>query len=60
MSDARAILRKKMHDDFAGLKRIAIESLELRGYEVLGKTTSQIRQILRKRPTKSPHKPLVP
>lgn len=59
MSDARAISRKKMQDDLAGLKRLAIENLERRGYEVLGKTTSQIRQILRRRPTKSPCKPLV-
>ncbi len=54
MLDERALLRKKMHDEFADLKRSAIAELERRGYEVRGKTTFQIRQILKRRPTKSP------
>jgi hypothetical protein len=53
MSDDRAVLRKKLEDDLASLKRSAIAELEHRGYEVRGKTTSQIRQILKRRPTKS-------
>ncbi len=54
MSDERAVLRTKMQDDLASLKRSAIAELEHRGYEVRGKTTSQIQQILKRRPTKSP------
>jgi len=52
MSDDRAVLRKKMQEKLAGLKSSAIAELEHRGYEVRGKTTAQIRQILKRRPTK--------
>ena len=41
--------RKKTLEE---LKRQAIAELERRGYEVRGKTPAQIRQILRRRPTK--------
>ena len=34
------------------LKREAIAELERRGYDVRGRTPGQIRQILRRRPTK--------
>jgi hypothetical protein len=34
------------------LKDIAITALERRGYELRGKTTSQIREVLRHHPTK--------
>ncbi len=54
MSDARAALRKKKHETLVGLKSSAIAELEHRGYEVRGKTTAQIRQILRRHPTKPP------
>lgn len=54
MLDERAALRKKTQDELANLKRLAIAELEHRGYEVRGKTTSQIRQILKRRPAKSP------
>ena len=54
MSDDRAVLRKKMQDELVELKSSAIAELEQRGYEVRGKTTSQIRQILKRHPTKSP------
>ena len=54
MADDRGVLRKKMQDELVDLKRSAITELEHRGYEVRGKTTSQIRQILKRRPTKSP------
>jgi hypothetical protein len=52
MSDDRAVLRKKIQEKLAGLKSSAIAELEHRGYEVRGKTTAQIRQILKRRPTK--------
>jgi len=54
MSDDRAVLRKKMQEKLAELKSSAIADLEHRGYEVRGKTTTQIRQILKRHPTKSP------
>jgi hypothetical protein len=54
MSDDRAVLRKKKQEKLAGLKSLAIAALEDRGYEVRGKTTSQIRQILKRHPTKPP------
>jgi hypothetical protein len=54
MSDDRAVLRKKMQDELVDLKSSAIAELERRGYEVRGKTTSQIRQILKRHPTKTP------
>jgi hypothetical protein len=41
--------RKKTLEE---LKREAIAELERRGYDVRGKTPAQIRQILRRRPTK--------
>lgn len=53
MSDDRVVLRKKMQDELVNLKSSAIAELEHRGYEVRGKTTSQIRQILKRHPTKS-------
>jgi len=54
MSDDRAVLRKKMQDELVELKSSAIADLEHRGYEVRGKTTTQIRQILKRHPTKTP------
>jgi hypothetical protein len=54
MSDDRTASRQKMRDELVELKRSAIAELEHRGYEVRGKTTSQIKQILRRHPTKSP------
>lgn len=52
MSDDRAVLRKKMQQELAELKSSAIAELELRGYQVRGKTPAQIRQILKRHPTK--------
>jgi hypothetical protein len=52
MSDDIAVLRKKMQDELVDLKSSAIAELEYRGYEVRGKTTAQIRQILKRHPTK--------
>jgi len=54
MPNDRAALCKTMLAELAALKRSASADLENRGYEVSGKTTSQIRQILKRRPTKSP------
>jgi hypothetical protein len=54
MSDDRTAPRKKMQDELAELKSSAIADLEHRGYEVRGKTTTQIRQILKRHPTKTP------
>ena len=52
MSIDRTVQRKKMREELAELKNAAITKLERRGYEVRGKTPAQIRQILKRRPTK--------
>jgi hypothetical protein len=54
MSDNRIALRKRKREKLVSLKAIAITALERRGYEVRGKTTSQIREVLRHQPTKPP------
>jgi len=54
MSNDRTMLRKEMKDKMQELKSSAIADLERRGYEIRGKTTTQIRQILKRRPTKAP------
>jgi hypothetical protein len=50
MADCRAIPCKKTLEE---LKSEALVRLERRGYEVRGKTPNQIRQSLKRRPTKS-------
>ena len=50
----RAALRRKKQNELACLKSAAIARLEQRGFEVLGKNTTQIRQILKRHPTKLP------
>lgn len=52
MNDKRTVQRKKLREELAGLKNAALAELERRGYEVRGKTPVQIRQILRRRPSK--------
>lgn len=52
MPDARARHRRIKKEELAELKDTAIANLERRGYEVRGKTPAQIRQILRRHPTK--------
>ena len=52
MVDDRAVRRNKIREKLAELKSAAIADLERRGYEVRGKTPSQIRQILKRRPSK--------
>lgn len=52
MPDARAALRRAKQKELAVLKDEALAALERRGYEVRGKTTSQIREVLRRHPTK--------
>jgi hypothetical protein len=49
MTDDPSIPRKKTPGE---LKNAAIAQLERRGYDVRGKTPAQIRQILKRRPTK--------
>ena len=56
MPEVRAIARKKMRDDMTELKNSAIAELENRGYAVRGKTTAQIRKIIKRRPTLVTHK----
>jgi hypothetical protein len=51
ISNHRAALRTKRQKELAGLKSSAIAALEQRGYEVRGKTTAQIRLILKRHPT---------
>ena len=49
MADGSTILRKKTVEE---LKSDALAELERLGYDVRGKTPTQIRQILKRRPTK--------
>ena len=51
MSANPAALPISKKDEWAALKNSAITELEHRGYEVRGKTTTQIRRILRRPPT---------
>jgi len=44
--------RKKLRDELAKLRAAAIAELERRGYDVRGKTATQIRQLLKRRPSK--------
>lgn len=52
MPDERTRHRRIKKEELAELKDTAIAKLERRGYEVRGKTPAQIRQILRRHPTK--------
>ena len=49
MADDRVMLRRKA---FKEIRSAALAELERRGYEVRGKTPAQIRQVLKRRPTK--------
>ena len=49
MADDRIMLRRKAFNE---IRSAALAELERRGYEVRGKTPAQIRQILKRRPTK--------
>jgi hypothetical protein len=49
MADDPVVLRKKALDE---LKSAAFTELERRGYDVRGKTSAQIRLILKRRPSK--------
>ena len=44
--------QKKIREELAELRNEAITKLELRGYDVRGKTPDQIRRILTRRPAK--------
>ena len=44
--------QKKIREELAELRNEAITKLELRGYDVRGKTPGQIWRILRRRPAK--------
>jgi hypothetical protein len=52
MADDCVLRRKEKREKFAELKSSALAELERKGYEVRGKTPAQIRQILRRRPSK--------
>ena len=52
VDDKCAVRRSKMREELAELKSAAIAELERRGYDVCGKTPDQIRQMLRRRPSK--------
>jgi hypothetical protein len=52
MIDDRARRRVQMREKLAELKSAALAKLECRGYDVRGKTPAQIRQILKRRPSK--------
>lgn len=52
MSDDSVALRQAKKESLARLKEAAVVALERRGYEVRGKTTTQIREVLRHHPTR--------
>ena len=52
MSDERVAMRPAKLAVLARLKETAMAALERRGYDVRGKTTSQIREIMRHHPTR--------
>ena len=52
MIDDGAVQRKKLREELAELKNAALAELERHGYDVRGKTPSQIRQMLKRRPPK--------
>ena len=52
MSDDQTDRKKRIREDLAELKRAALAKLEQLGYDVRGKTPRQIRQLLRRRPSK--------
>ena len=52
MIDDRVIQRKKLREELAELKTAALAELERHGYDVRGKTPGQIRQMLKRRPSK--------
>lgn len=52
LSDDRDASRRKLQEELADLKRVAIARLENRGYEVRGKRVAEIRQILKRHPTR--------
>jgi hypothetical protein len=56
MVDDRATQRKKMREQLANLRNAAMAELERRGYDVRGKTPAQIRQILKRGPSKKTHR----
>jgi len=53
LSISRTGERKNKLEELVKLKLAALAELERRGYEVRGKTPSQIREILKRRPKKS-------
>jgi len=60
MSDDRAVLRKKLEDDFGKPQRSAIAELEHRGYEVRRENNLQSGKSLNRRPPnpgRLPNKP---
>ena len=52
MRDNIAARREKLRATVAKLRNIALTNLERRGYDVRGKTPAQIRQMLKRPPTK--------
>lgn len=56
MSDIAYELQRAPRKDVAELREEALTRLERRGYDVRGKTPRQIRQILKRRPTKQKSK----
>jgi SOS response regulatory protein OraA/RecX len=52
MADDHALQQIKMREKFAELRNAALAELERRGYDVRGKTPAQIRQMLKRRPSK--------
>jgi hypothetical protein len=52
MSNDRILRRNELRKALAELRSNAIDELERRGYAVRGKTPAQIRQLLKRRPSR--------
>ena len=52
MAEDRIVRRNRLREKLAELKNTALAELERRGYEVRGKTPAEIRQLLKRRPSK--------
>jgi hypothetical protein len=53
MPDDRAVRRKELREKLAEIKSAALAELESRGYDVRGKTSAQIRLMLKRRPSRT-------
>ena len=56
MAENRIVRRNKLRETLAELRNAALSELESLGYQVRGKTPGEIRQVLKRRPSKQKSK----